>query len=161
MGAFGDIGEGFGKSGSGFMQFGRGIAERRRARQAYEQQRKEREAQLEAMQKIDYTPKYETDLIDPYKGTQSPAARAFLQSFMTGDNPLMGNASMEMPSTQQERQRGFDQRFGAWDKLLERDAAARAETYDTKSPGKVTNWIEGYEMPEAAPNKGIWQKMFG
>jgi hypothetical protein len=161
MGAFGDIGAGVGQADSGAINVIRGFRDKRRATQAFRDAQAEKAAQLEAEKKIDWTPAYQTDLVEPFKGTQSPAARAYLQSFMTGDSPLLSDPSTELPSAGARRQQNFDQRFGSPDELLRQDAAARKQTYESGSPGEVENYIKGYKPPKLEGGKTTLDRLLG
>lgn len=82
-----------------------------------------------------YNPTYASQLIGPYKRSESPLERAYLESMLTGDN-TQANASPWSGGGQSSA--GFDNRFGGYDALLDRGKKERAATpWETKTPGPV------------------------
>lgn len=72
-----------------------------------------------------------SDAAPQYKATVSPVARAYLESFLTGNNPdaIQGTraGSSGMFGTKAVAQNNFDHAYGGWDKLREQ---GRAELTD-------------------------------
>lgn len=81
-----------------------------------------------------YDPTYARDLVGPYQRSQSPLARAYLESMLTGDNP-QANASPWAGGVAPAQDFG---RHGAYDELMAKGAQHRSATpWETKRPAPV------------------------
>jgi hypothetical protein len=74
-----------------------------------------------------WEPEYASEHAPGYQQTKSPVARAYLESFLTGDNPdaVQGTrAGSSGPlGTKAVAQNQFNQAYGGWDKLQAQSAA--------------------------------------
>jgi hypothetical protein len=108
---------------------------------------------LHALKGLDFQPAYAGDAIGPYKRSESPVARAYLESLLTGDNPQAAASPWSTPTDQVAAKQGFEGRYGGgYDKLLAKGESERSETpWETKTPGKVdTKALKGVK-PYKAP----------
>jgi hypothetical protein len=135
----GDLFSGIGSGVAGIYKGmeGRKDAEtaRKNAQQAQTDYYADLDLQRETAAGGKYDPTYRSQLIGPYQRSQSPLARAYLESLLTGDNPQAAKtpwAGSTSPDTQ------FDARYGGYDALLDRGAEQRSQTpWATKTPGPV------------------------
>jgi hypothetical protein len=86
---------------------------------------------------VDYTPAYTADLVPAYERSQSPAARAYLESMLTGQNPD-AVAPWAAGGEQARQTASFNDSYGSYDDLLARGEAYRkTQPWKTKTPGPV------------------------
>jgi hypothetical protein len=134
MGFYGEIMNGVGDMAKGIF----GARAGKRAREDAWTNNKNYYADLDLSREVaarnKYDPTYQSQLIGPYQRSQSPAARAYLESMLTGDNSQAAAAPWADQS--QQAQAGFDKRYGNYDKLLGDGRNGRASTpWKTKQPG--------------------------
>lgn len=74
---------------------------------------------------LDWSPSLVGDVMPTYQRTESPLARSFLESILTGANPSsIPSTRLGAPQLRAGAQGQFDQQFGGWDELLARQRAA-------------------------------------
>lgn len=101
---------------------------------------------------LNWNPDYVSDLVQPYQKAQSPVARSFLESLLTGSNPSMVQSTrLGANRLQAGAQAGFDQQTGGWDQLLARQREADQQTpWAPKTYGHAPAVVKLPE-PEAPP----------
>ncbi len=88
-----------------------------------------RQQGLDLVANQDWEPDLSSDHIAPYQRSQSPVADAFLESMLTGQNPAavqstrLGSDRAKAAATQ-----GFNQSYGGFDALRQRQQAVREAT---------------------------------
>jgi len=88
-----------------------------------------RSAAMELARRQNWEPHYVSDLMPDYKKAESPVARAFLESLLTGTNPSsVQSTRLGAARLKAGAQQGFDQQFGGWDKLIARQRELEQET---------------------------------
>jgi hypothetical protein len=96
-----------------------------------------RQEAMDLSKQLSWEPDYVSDIMPNYQRAQSPLARSYLESMLTGANA--SSIPSTRPGAQQLRagaQGQFDQQFGGWEQLLERQRAAeRAMPW---APGKFS-----------------------
>lgn len=95
-------------------------AEKRRKEAVKESRRarEDRERALAMATEANYDPFLVSQQIDPYQRSQSPVARGYLESFLTGANPqAVQGTRAGAPAQQRAAQGRFDQAYGGWDQL--------------------------------------------
>lgn len=106
-------------------------AEKRRKEAAAESRRarEDRERALAMAADANYEPFLVRDMIDPYQKSQSPMARGYLESYLSGANPdAISSTRAGAPALKQAAQGRFDQATGGWDSLRGQQAAAQQAT---------------------------------
>lgn len=109
-----------------------------------------------------YDPTYESQLIGTYKRSQSPAARAYLESMLTGDNAQASAAPWDDQSVA-AHDRSM-KRYGSYDDLLDQGEQHRSETpWKTKTPGNtsrrgVDHLARGETAVDDYVDRGDWRK---
>ena len=106
-------------------------AEKRRKEAARETQRarEDRVRGLAMATDAEYDPFLVRDMIDPYQRSQSPVARGYLESFLTGVNPqAVQSTRATAPQQRAQLQQGFDQAYGGWDALRAKQREMEAST---------------------------------
>lgn len=105
-----------------------------------EKQRKQSEKELRSAQTdrqraldmaatANYEPFLVSDVIDPYQRSQSPVARGYLESFLTGANPgAVQGTRQGAPQQQQAAQGQFNQAYGGWDQLRAKQREMESST---------------------------------
>jgi hypothetical protein len=82
-----------------------------------------------------WEPEYAADHAPQFQKSQSPVARAYLESFLTGTNPAMvqGTALGSGQATAQATH-DFNNRYGGWDKLQQKqnEVSADSSHYEVK-----------------------------
>lgn len=97
-----------------------------------------REESFDIANRLHWEPDYVSDLVKPYQKAESPLARSFLESLLTGANPSMVQSTrLGAPRLQAGAQHRFDGQFGGFDKLLERQRAI-----ESRSPWEQP-WAQG------------------
>lgn len=97
-----------------------------------------RQESMDLAKQLNWEPDYVSDLVGPYQRTQSPLARGFLESLLTGANPSMVSSTRQgADRLRAGAQAQFNDQFGGWDQLLERQRAA-AEAQPWAPKGKFT-----------------------
>lgn len=109
----------------GLEQQGRSQA---KAAAAYQQ------AQQQRINSLDWEPEYASQHAPTYQRSQSPVARAYLESMLTGSNPdTTPTTQHNAPGIQQEAAQRFGNTYGSWGALQAKQAQLDADT-----PWKVT-----------------------
>jgi hypothetical protein len=107
-------------------------AEKRRKESQRERERAQddRERAVEMAADATYDPFQVRDMIDPYQRSQSPVARGYLESFLTGSNPqAVQSIRATAPQQRAQLQGNFDQAYGGWDQLR-----AKQREMETSTP---------------------------
>jgi hypothetical protein len=138
MGMFGDI---FG----GIGQIMGGQERKRNAKYAREdaianehRYYRDKNAHGAAVNKLDFQPAYASDGMGDYKRSESPAARAYLESLLTGDNTQAAASPWSTPAENAATEDSFGKRYGSIEGLLNQgDQEREATPWAVKSPGKV------------------------
>lgn len=101
-----------------------------------------------------YDPTYESQLIGPYQRSESPAARAYLESMLTGDNAQA--AASPWDDQRVAAQGRSNDRYGSYDDLLAAGGSHRSATpWDTKTPGKTdTSTLRMLADQDSGPSRG-------
>jgi hypothetical protein len=111
-------------------------AEKRRKEAAAESRRarEDRERGLAMATDAEYDPFLVRDMIGPYQRSQSPVARGYLESFLTGVSPQAVQSTRATAPTQRAQAQGsFDQAYGGWDALRSKQREMEASTpWETK-----------------------------
>lgn len=90
---------------------------------------------FDLVNRLDWEPDYVSDLMPSYKKAESPVARSYLESLLTGTNPSsVQGTRLGADRLKAGAQAGFDQQFGGWDQLLARQRELEQET--PWAPGK-------------------------
>ena len=88
-----------------------------------------RQEGMDLTQQLNWEPDYVSDLMAPYQRTQSPVARSFLESLLTGANPSMVSSTRHgADRLRAGAQAGFDEQTGGWDSLLARQREIESQT---------------------------------
>jgi hypothetical protein len=88
-----------------------------------------RQESIDLAGQLNWEPDYVSDLVKPYQPAESPLARSFLESLLTGANPSMVQSTrLGANRLKAGAQAGFDDQFGGFDKLLERQRAIESRT---------------------------------
>lgn len=130
-------------------------AQQKAAQQQLEEARKLRQQSLDLTGKLNWQPKYVSDALRPYQRAQSPVARSFLESLLTGGNPSAVQSTRLGAGRQQAAaQHNFDQQFGGWDALeaQQRQLAQEAPWTVTPPQTPVQKLPDNY-APSAGPSK--------
>lgn len=133
-----DLGEGIGNMIGGAKQRKHAREERKRLEANQRKYEKEMKAQRERENKLNWTPHYASDYVDPYRKTQSKQATTFLSSLMSGDNPLAADTPWS-PGAAQAAAGRSDQKYGTLAEALLKDNRNREDSYDMSNPGKIKN----------------------
>lgn len=116
---------------------GKGVQAKKQLRAAKNEQNRinqDRERGLWNLQQMDYQPEMASDHIGPYQRSQSPVADAFLGSLLTGANDqAMQSTRAGAPRAQAQARNAFQQQYGDWNSLRQRDQQMRQSTpWDVK-----------------------------
>ena len=93
------------------------------------QSKESRQQGLDLVGNMNWEPELTSDHVAPYQRSQSPVADSFLESMLTGQNPAavqgtrLGADRAKAAATQ-----GFNQSYGGFDALRQRQAAVRQAT---------------------------------
>ena len=101
---------------------------------------------------VDYTPAYVADHSPAYERSQSPVARAYLESLLTGQN---ADAVQPWASSGEKvrTQDSFDRTYGGYDDLLSKGEAYRkTQPWKTTTPGSVDQRAVGENGGPTDPN---------
>lgn len=92
--------------------------QRKQSKKELREAKYDRERAVDMAANANYNPFLVSDVIDPYQRSQSPVARGYLESFLTGANPqtVQGTRANAAPA-QQAAQGQFNQAYGGWDQL--------------------------------------------
>lgn len=100
------------------------IASRRASKEQAKLARERYNAQQHALQNFDWNPEYVSQHAPQFQRTESPVARAYLESFLTGSNPMaIQGTRAGADVARQNAQNLFNQRYGGWDALRARQEA--------------------------------------
>jgi hypothetical protein len=105
-------------------------AAKRNAEYAKQQQR----AGMQLINELDYEPEYASNHVPTYQRSQSPVARAYLESFLSGDNP--DTISPTAPNAIARRQAAQTRQNAMYGTPQER--LAQQNAYFAQQPWKVT-----------------------
>lgn len=92
------------------------------------------------MQNADWNPEYEANIGPQFQREKSPVARAFLESFLTGENPAaVQSTRLGAARAQSSKQGQFNRDYGGWDALRAQQRAIEDddERYASRAPSKV------------------------
>lgn len=150
---FSDLGDSLGKLFSADERRKNSRANEAAAERSLNSYYNDKNKYLHALKNVDFQPAYVGDAVGPYKRSDSPAARAYLESMLTGDNPQAAASPWSTPSQQVATQQGFNQRYGGgYDALLARGKADRSTTpWATDTPGEVDDSAIKKVKPYKAP----------
>jgi hypothetical protein len=85
--------------------------------------------QMARIDGLDWEPEYASDHAPTYQRSQSPVARAFLESMLTDANPATTFSGRHgAQQIQQGQQRRFGQQYGDWNTLQQQQRALDADT---------------------------------
>lgn len=110
---------------------------------------------------LDWEPTLASENVPTYKKSESPIARSFLESLMTGDNPMMtAPGELNAKAVQGAQQRRTDQRWGTTDERVARQRQVMDETpWEVKTipkaasgPSFVQNMTQRYPELSQVPN---------
>jgi hypothetical protein len=91
-----------------------------------------REARTQGLDMVanqDWEPELASDHIGTYQRSQSPVARSFLESFLTGNNPAaVQDVRLGSQRDAAKKQAGFDQAYGGFDQLRRKQRAMEEAT---------------------------------
>jgi hypothetical protein len=111
---------------------GAGVQAKKQLQATKKEQRRiedERERAMWMTDQMDYAPERVSDHIGPYQRAEAPVADAFLNSFLSGDNPdAIQSTRAGAPAQKAAAQQRFDQNTGGWDALRQRQQALQAST---------------------------------
>ena len=148
MGMFGDLFGGLGdiyRGIQGDKSAQRAGADARRNKVQFEQDQAD---QRRRQRMIDFDPAYASEGVGDYRRSESPAARAYLESLLTGDNPQAAASPWASAGQKATAQNSFGQRYGSTEGMLARGKAHRAETpWAVTTPGPVND--SAVDMPTA------------
>src|ERR1043165_2655260 len=86
--------------------------QRKQAQKEARYARNDRERALAMAADANYNPFLVSDVIDPYQRSQSPVARGYLESFLTGANPqAVQGVRAGAPVQKASAQQGFNQAY--------------------------------------------------
>lgn len=109
-----------------------------------------RQEGMDLAQRLNWEPDYVSDLVKPYQKAQSPLARSFLESLLTGANPSMVQGTrLGANRLRAGDQAGFDDQFGGMDQLLARQR--ELETQTPWAPGTYGHAPAVQKLPDAPP----------
>ena len=109
-----------------FMQ---SLADEKAAAEQLKHAEEMRQESFDLANQLNWEPDYVSDLVQPYQKTQSPLARSFLESLLTGANPSMVSSTRHGANRLQAgAQARFDDQFGGWDQLLARQREVDKQT---------------------------------
>lgn len=125
--------------------------------------RRDRERALGMAADAEYDPFLISEQIGPYQRSQSPVARGYLESFLTGANPdAVQGTRAGAPQLQARAQGAQQQAYGGWDALR-----ARQREMEQSTPWEVRPFTEQAVTPEmrarakALPSDEIASKRWG
>jgi hypothetical protein len=103
---------------------------------------------MDLAKQLNWEPDYVSDLMGPYQKAQSPVARSFLESLLTGANPSMVQGTrLGADRLRAGAQAQFDDQFGGWEQLLARQRELERQT--PWAPGK-------FSAPAVMPLGGVY-----
>lgn len=98
------------------------------------------------LESLDWKPTYASDQAPDFQKAQSPAARAYLESFLSGSNPNAVQGT-RLGATQDKAaaQERFDSTYGGWDKIAEQQQRANADNarYKVEAPEEDLKYTRG------------------
>lgn len=90
---------------------------------------------MNLIQSLDFTPAYTSDLAPTYKRTESPVARSWIESFLSGNNPdAISPTSPNAAVKKQRAQQSQNAMFGT-----PQDRVARNRAIEQETPWAVTS----------------------
>ena len=97
-----------------------------------------RQRQFDLIQSLDWDPTTTAELAPAYQRSQSPVARAYLESFLLGQNPdSVMPGDPEAAAKKRQMQHAQNQMYGTPQARAEREAAYRATTPWAIDPAKI------------------------
>lgn len=125
-------------------------ADEKQAAAELENANRMREEAFGIANQLNWEPDYVSDLVKPYQKAQSPLARSFLESLLTGANPSMVQSTrLGAPRLQAGAQSRFDEQTGGFDSLLARQREIEKQT--PWAPGTYGHAPAVYKLPEPEP----------
>lgn len=114
-----------------------------------------RRGALNLTQQMNWQPNYVSDAIRPYQRAQSPVARSFLESLLTGANPSMVQSTRLGADRQKAAAQGaFNQQFGGWDQLeAQQRQLAQQTPWAVTPPQTPVQKLPNDYAPEAPVDK--------
>lgn len=135
MGFIGGIFDGGAEVFSGIQNIAGGRKRTRDANEAQQYYEEDLDRYLKGYDKLNRKPTYQSQLVGPYQRTQSPVARAYLESMLTGDNTQAAATPWGNPNDAAGVERGRAKRYGDMDTLLDASRDDQAKTpWATKTP---------------------------
>lgn len=135
MGVLGQLGSGFSDIHQGAAKAFGSNKDRREARDREDKYYEDKEGFLAGYNRLDRSPTYQSDLIGPYQRTQSPAARAYLESLLTGDSPDAAAAPWAAGGDVDAAKQRQQEKYGNLSSLVAQGERDRATTpWATKRP---------------------------
>lgn len=128
--------------------------------------RRDRELAVRMAAGANYEPDLISEHIGPYQRSQSPVARGYLESFLTGANPqAVQGVRAGAPKAQAAAQAAQTQAYGGWDELRAKQRAMEQSTpWDIKPFDKPivnedmkANALQQYSDPVAEKRWGLSQ----
>lgn len=114
-----------------------------------------RQEGVDLVNQLNWEPDYVSDIMPAYQRAQSPVARAFLESMLTGTNPSSISPTRHGANRLRAgAQAGFDRQFGGWDDLLRQQREAEQAT--PWAPGKFTAPAVQKLPPREQPQDPPW-----
>jgi hypothetical protein len=105
------------------------------ARKWIEQAMADRQSGVNLAQNLDWSPERVRDQVGTYQRSRSPVADAFLESFVTGDNPAAVQGTRYGAKIDKaDAQKRFDKNYGGWDAIR-----AQQRQLDQSTPWAVQN----------------------
>lgn len=125
-------------------------AEQKAAAEGLKAARDLRRENLGIVDQLNWEPDYVSDLVKPYQKAQSPVARSFLESLLTGANPSMVSSTRHGGDRLRAgAQARFDDQFGGWDALLARQREVERQT--PWAPNTYGGAPAVHKLPPPAP----------
>lgn len=129
----------------------------RNAKKARQAARADKEERMRLLNSLDYTPMYASETTPTYQRTQSPVARSYLESFLSGSNPdatFSGapNAGYQKAQAQlaQNRQYGTpDERIAAQQQIN------TATPWQVSTPTRSVQGTQQKALDQATYNKAL------
>lgn len=98
------------------------------------------------LRSLDWSPTYASDQAPDFQKAQSPAARAYLESFLSGSNPnAIQGTRLGAPQQKAAASDQFDQAYGGWDKVAAQQQAAdgNSSRFAVQSPDDESKFKRG------------------
>jgi len=125
------------------------------AKKSERQAKRAREEQIALIDRMDWDPMYASENAPTYQKTQSPVARAYLESILTGSNPdTTWEGSTNAAYKKAAQQRTQDNLYGTMPERVARQAEVQQQTpWKVEPPARVV----GAMKPPTGPLDDITQ----